>query len=32
MKRHQVLAKHILDAIDQIEQYTKNVDKDEFHE
>lgn len=30
MKSHQTLAKHILDAINQVEQYTSNVDKDEF--
>jgi uncharacterized protein with HEPN domain len=30
MKNHQTLAKHILDAISQIEQYTLNVGKDEF--
>ena len=30
MKSHQTLAKHILDAIDQIEQYTLNIGKEEF--
>jgi len=30
MKSHQTLAKHILDAIGQIEQYTLNIGKDEF--
>lgn len=30
MKNHQTLAKHILDAIGQIEQYTHEVSKDDF--
>lgn len=30
MKSHQTLAKHILDGIVQIEQYTQNVSKEEF--
>lgn len=30
MKSHQTLAKHILDAIGQIEQYTLNIGKGEF--
>ena len=30
MKSHQSLARHILDAINQVERYTLNVDKDEF--
>ena len=30
MKNHKTLAKHILDAIGQIEQYTREVSKDDF--